>query len=181
MIGRSRGRRRFTPSTLALAICLSIPQLSVSQAPTASVKPGNAETASTLEQEFFAAIREGDSKKVLSYVPGNGVNLGAQAQHTSREEIEQQFRWHQGLFCKLFDSSCIDAPVNLENSAPTCSYRELLTHSEKAHTAASEMARNGVQQAVLVATVKNNQCPNQKLIDFIFNLEADGWKLFSIP
>ncbi len=43
------------------------------------------------------------------------------------------------------------------------------------------MTRNGVQQAVLVAEVKNDQCSNAGLIDFIFNLEADGWKLFSIP
>jgi hypothetical protein len=34
---------------------------------------------------------------------------------------------------------------------------------------------------VLVARIENKQCPNDKLIDFIFNLEADGWKLFSIP
>jgi hypothetical protein len=99
----------------------------------------------------------------------------------SRDEIERQLRFHHGLYCKLFDSSCMDTPIRLDNVQRPCSYRELLTHSEKVHTAASEVTRGGVQQAVLVARIENQQCPNDKLIDFIFNLNADGWKLFSIP
>ena len=75
----------------------------------------------------------------------------------------------------------MQAPINLDNSARTCSYRELLTDSKNVHTAASQITRNGVRQAVLVARIKNDQCPNQTLIDFVFNLDADGWKLFSIP
>ena len=135
----------------------------------------------TLERDFFDAVREGNANKVLSYIPESGINLGPQAQHVTRKEIEQQFQSHRGLYCKLFDTSCIEAPINLENSARACSDRELLTHSEKVRTAASEVTRNSVQQAVLVAQVKNDQCPNDKLIDFIFNLNADGWKLFSAP
>lgn len=144
-------------------------------------KSDSSVTPTALEQDFFAAIREGNARKVLSYVPERGVDLGPQTQHATRAEVEQQFLAHRGLYCKLFDSSCIDAPINLENSARACSYRELLTHSQKVHTAASEMTRNGVQQAVLVARIQNDRCPNGKLIDFIFNLETDGWKLFSIP
>lgn len=135
----------------------------------------------TLQRRFFTAIRNGDSQEILSYISPGGVNLGSQAQHASREEVTQHFATHTGLYCKLFDSSCVQASVNLENSARVCSYRELLTHSQKVRTAASEVTRNGVQQAVLVAQVQNDNCPNQKLIDVIFNLEADGWKLFSIP
>ena len=145
----------------------------------AEVRPRSNPTA--LAQDFFAAIREGNAKKVLSYVPKHGVNLGAEAQPVTRAEVEQQFLAHRGLYCRLFDSSCINAPINLDNSARACSYRELLTHSQKVRTAASAMTRNGVQQAVLVARIQNDRCPNGKLIDFIFNLEADGWKLFSIP
>ncbi|MFZ0795873.1 MAG: hypothetical protein WAM65_19060 [Candidatus Korobacteraceae bacterium] len=146
-----------------------------------SPKSDRAPTPTALEQDFFAAIREGNAKKVLSYVPKHGVNLGAEAQPVTRAEVEQQFLAHRGLYCRLFDSSCINAPINLDNSARACSYRELLTHSQKVRTAASAMTRNGVQQAVLVARIQNDRCPNGKLIDFIFNLEADGWKLFSIP
>lgn len=138
-------------------------------------------TPTVLERDFFTAIREGNAKKVLSYVPERGVDLGPQAQHATRAEVEQQFLAHRGLYCRLFDSSCIDAAINLDNSARACSYRELLTNSKKVRTAASVVTRNGVQQAVLVAEIKNDRCPNGKLIDFIFNLEADGWKLFSIP
>jgi hypothetical protein len=151
------------------------------QSSPASGKSDSSVTPNVLAREFFAAIRAGDTRKVLSYVPERGVDLGPQAQPASRAEIEQQFLAHRGLYCRLFDSSCIDAPVNLDNSARACSYRELLTHSEKVRTAASEVTRNGVRQAVLVAQIKNDRCPNGKLIDFIFNLEADGWKLFSIP
>lgn len=140
-----------------------------------------AESSKTLEREFFAALRGGDSDKVLSYISERGVNVGSGAQHVSRKEIAEQFQSHRGLFCKLFDSSCIEAAINLGNSLRTCSDRELLTHSEKVRTASSQMTRGGVQQAVLVAEVKNAQCANAGLIDFIFNLDADGWKLFSIP
>ena len=38
-----------------------------------------------------------------------------------------------------------------------------------------------MQQAILVARIESKKCPNDKLIDFIFNLNADGWKLFSLP
>jgi hypothetical protein len=38
-----------------------------------------------------------------------------------------------------------------------------------------------VRQAILVARVNDEQCPDTKLIDFIFNAESEGWKLFSIP
>jgi hypothetical protein len=139
------------------------------------------EPANTLERNFFSALRAGDSSAILSYVPAGGVNVGANAQHVSREEIERQLQFHHGLYCKLFDSSCIDTPIQLDNVQRACSYRELLTHSDKVRTSASEMTRSGVQQAVLVARIENKQCPNDKLIDFIFNLQADGWKLFSIP
>jgi hypothetical protein len=153
----------------------------VAQSSSAPGGPNTTVSAKALEQQFFDAIRNGDAQKVLSYVSKGGVNVGPEAQHTSQDEVEQQFRSHRGLYCKLFDSSCIQAPINLENSSSACSYRELLTHSEKVRTAASEMTRNGVRQAVLVARVKNDKCPNQNLIDVVFNLEADEWKLFSIP
>jgi len=167
-----------------LFACACLAALLASAAAQTSSSSGKSEAAvapSALAQEFLAAIRAGDAGKVLSYIPEHGVNLGSEAQHATRDDVEQQFRAHRGLYCKLFDSSCIDAPINLDNSARACSYRELLTHSEKVRTAASEVTRNGVQQTVVVAEIKNDQCPNQKLIDFIFNLETDGWKLFSIP
>jgi hypothetical protein len=146
-----------------------------------SSQAGTSASTAALEREFFSALREGNTKAFLAYVPAEGVNLGSEPQHASREEIEQQFQSHRGLYCKLFDASCIDAPIDLGNSARACSYRELLTRSDKVSTAASEVTRSGVRQAVLVARIKNDQCSNPKLIDFIFNFEADGWKLFSIP
>ena len=167
---------------LALALLIGVPAGGVAaQSPSASPKPSRHEPVSTLEREFFAALRTGDSSKVVSYISAQGVDVGPDAHHQTREQIEQQFQAHRGLYCKLFDSSCIDAPIKLDNSARACSYRQLLTRSDKARTAASEVTRNGVQQAVLVARIQNSHCPNDKLIDFVFNLEADGWKLFSIP
>lgn len=134
-----------------------------------------------LEQQFFAALRAGDADKVLSFIPNNGVNVGPGPEHVDRSDIEQQFKAKRGLYCKLFDSSCIDAKIDLGNSAHACSDRELLNHSQKVRSRSSTIERSGVQQAVLVAEVKNDQCANASLIDFIFNLDADGWKLFSIP
>lgn len=165
-----------------LAICLwGIAASAFAQSNASSGKNDAAVPPATLEREFFGDIREGDTKKVLSYVPQQGVNIGSQPHHTSRDEVEQQFLSRRGLYCKLFDSSCIDTPINLDNSLRPCSYRDLLTHSETVNTAASAMTRSGVRQAVLVARIKNDQCSNAGLIDFIFNEEADGWKLFSIP
>ena len=166
-----------------LAACLLMfgDTMAMAQSAVPGEKPTQSESAKTLEQNFFAAIRSGDAQKVLSYVPKGGVNAGPDAHHLTREEVEQQFQAHRGLYCYLFDSSCIDAAINLGNSKRVCSDRELLTHSEKVRTASSEVTRNGVQQAVLVAETKNEQCSNVGLVDFIFNLDADGWKLFSIP
>ena len=140
-----------------------------------------AEQPSLLERVFFAAIREGDTKKFLSYVPEQGMNVGSRAEHVSRAEIERQFAQHRDLYCKLFDSSCIQSSIKLDASGRVCSYREVLTHSEKVRTAATEAVRGGVRQAILVAEVKNDQCSGLGLIDFIFNEDRGEWKLFSAP
>jgi hypothetical protein len=134
-----------------------------------------------LEREFFAAIREGDAKKFLSYVPEKGIDVGPRAEHVDRAEIERQFAQHRGLYCKLFDSSCIQSPTKLDAGQRACSYRELLTHSEKVRTAATEAVRGGVRQAILVAEAKNDQCSGLGLIDFIFNEGQGRWELFSAP
>jgi hypothetical protein len=139
-------------------------------------------TANQLERAFFAIIRTGGTQQFLAYVPEGGVNAGSQAQHLTRAEVEDQFAHHNGLYCKLFDSSCIQSEIKLDDSAVrTCSYRELLTKSKDVHTAATETTRNEVRQAILVARMKNDDCAGVGLVDFIFNLQADGWKLFSIP
>ncbi|HUK73964.1 MAG TPA: hypothetical protein VLV47_00650 [Candidatus Bathyarchaeia archaeon] len=174
MILRFRNLGRWLAAAAILAACC-LPAAAQSKSESSQ------EPASVLEQKFFSALRTGDSNAILSYIPAGGVNVGANAQHVSREEIERQLQFHHGIYCQLFDSSCIDAPIQLDNVQRACSYRELLTHSENVHTAASELTRNGVQQAVLVARIENKQCPSDKLIDFIFNLHAEGWKLFSIP
>lgn len=166
---------------LAVAFTLLGTGRAAAQASSAKSNSETSLTPAALQREFFDAIRAGDTKKVLSYVAKGGVNVGPDAQRVPQDQIQQEFLAHRGLYCKLFDSSCIQAPINLDNSARTCSYRELLTHSKNVHTAASEITRNGVRQAVVVARIKNDTCPNQNLIDFVFNLEADGWKLFSIP
>ena len=160
---------------LACSIALGSGQASSPQ------ESGNAPSVKQLEQQFFAALRGGDADKLLSYIPNGGVNVGSQPRHLERADIEQQFKAKSGLYCKLFDSSCINTKINLGNSLRACSDRELLNHSQKVRTASSEVTRSGVQQAVLVAEVKNDQCSNAGLIDFIFNLDADGWKLFSLP
>lgn len=139
-------------------------------------------STSQLEHVFFALVRRGDAKALLTYVPAGGVNVGGNAQHLSRAEVEDQLTQHTGLYCKLFDSACIQSEIKLDQSnVRGCSYRELLTTSKDVHTAATETTRNGVRQAILVARMKNDNCGGVGLVDFIFNLESDGWKLFSIP
>jgi hypothetical protein len=165
----------------ALTACLSLSINAALTAQSAAKAEQSAESPKKLEREFFAALRAGNSTKVLAYISERGVNVGSEAQHVSRKEVEEQFQSHRGLYCKLFDSSCMEAAINLGNSLRACSDRELLTHSSKVRTASSQMTRNGVQQTVLVAEVKNDECSNSGLMDFIFNLDAEGWKLFSIP
>ena len=166
---------------LAAAVTLLAAGRVAAQASSAKSTSETSVTPAALQRDFLDAIRAGHANKVLSYVAKGGVNVGTETRHVTQDQVEQEFAGHRGLYCKLFDSSCIQAPIDLENSARTCSYRELLTHSKDVHTAASEITRNEVRQAVLVARIKNDDCPNQKLIDFVFNLDADGWKLFSIP
>ena len=134
-----------------------------------------------LEREFFAVIRSGDALKFLSYVAEDGVNLGRYAEHSTRSEIEEQLTHRTGLYCKLFDSACIGADSKEDTAGTPCSYRELLTQSDKVRIAATETMRNNVRQAILVAEVHNQKCAGPGLIDFIFNYQQGGWKLFSIP
>jgi hypothetical protein len=136
-------------------------------------------STAVLEHEFFAIIRNADALKFLSYIPEDGINLGRYGDHTTRAEIEDQLTHRTGLYCKLFDSACIQ-PDKKADPKP-CSYRELLTQSEKVRTASTEATRNNVRQAILVAVVHNEKCAGPGLIDFIFNYQQGGWKLFSIP
>lgn len=138
-------------------------------------------TPSELERQVFAIVRDGDALRFLGYVPEDGVNLGRDAVHTNRAEVEDQLTHHTGLYCKLFDSTCLPPPGKPDASPQICSYRELLTQSEKVRTASTEATRNNVRQAILVAEVQNEKCGGHLLIDFIFNHQHDGWKLFSIP
>ncbi len=163
-----------------LLLAISVSAAAQSAEPSSSRQPASDGTAA-LERDFFAAIREGDAKKILSYVPEPGINVGSRAEHVNRAEVEQQFAQHRGLYCKLFDSSCIQSPIKPDAGGRPCSYRELLTNSEKVRTAATDAVRGGVHQAILVAEVKNDQCPGLGLIDFIFNEGHSGWKLFSMP
>ena len=123
-----RARLQLRPALLA-AIALGMTTLTAAQAASISQKP-----VTTLEKDFFAALRSGSSSRVLSYIPEGGVDVGPDAQHETRDQIEQQFRSHRALYCKLFDSACIDAKIALDAGARSCSYRELLTHSEKVRT-----------------------------------------------
>lgn len=151
-------------------------------APSGSTSSSQSPGVKSLEQDFFAAIRSGDTSKFMTYVSGGGVNVGPKAEHLSRDEVNEQMNQHRGLYCKLFDSSCLQSAIRLDDSkVRDCSYRELLTPTENVHTAATEATRNDVRQAILVARVKNENCAGVGLVDFIFNLQADGWKLFSIP
>jgi hypothetical protein len=145
--------------------------------PHASSSSG-AQTAA-LKRDFFAAIRNSDTQKVLSYVPDSGINYGKQPQHLTRLDVEEQLLHRHGVYCTLFDSTCIEGKIQLDAETRTCSDRELLTHPVR--TAATEAVRNNVRQAILVAEVKNPKCPTQNLIDFIFNFENGQWKLFSVP
>jgi hypothetical protein len=155
----------------------STPTSSTPAAPHTSISPQTVD----LERDFFAAIREGNTTKFLSYVPDEGLHVGPQATLVSHAEVEDQLSHRRGLYCKLFDSACIETPIKLDNSARACSDRELLTHSEKVRTAATETVRNSVRQAILVAEVKNDPCGGASLVDFIFNYVQGQWKLFSVP
>src|ERR1039457_5142931 len=149
-----------TQTTSAAAQSASPP--GASKAPHASITPQTA----ALQRDFFAAIRQGDARKFLSYVPEEGLHRGPQARLVSRAEVEEQLSHRRDLYCKLFDSSCLEAPINLDASSPACS---LLTRLEKVRTAASETVRSGVRRAILVAEIKNDRCGGANLVDFIFN------------
>ena len=148
---------------------------------TASAAKAATPTTSELEQAFFAILRSGDALQFLAYVPEDGVNLGHDAQPTTRTAIEEQLTRHRGIYCKLFDSSCMAQAAKADAGVQQCSYRELLTQSEKVRTASTTTTRNNVRQAILVAEAQNQKCGGVALIDFIFNHHPGGWKLFSIP
>jgi hypothetical protein len=173
---------------LVLVGCLGATQVVAQDHAASSVKTApeknksHAVSSAQLEKDFFAVVRSGDATKFLTYVSEGGVNAGRDAQHLSHAEVEDQLAHHTGLYCKLFDSACIQSELKLDQSnVRACSYRELLTKSQNVHTAATETTRNGVRQAILVARMKNDNCAGVGLVDFIFNLQSDGWKLFSIP
>src|ERR1035438_8464493 len=136
-----------TQTTSAAAQSASPP--GASRTPHASISPQTA----ALERDFFAALRQANATKFLSYVPEEGLHVGPQAQPLSRAEVEEQLSHRRGLYCKLFNSSCIDTAIKLDTSSRSCSDRELLTRSEKVLSTARETAGNGVLQPLLAPQV----------------------------
>ncbi len=173
---------RLGPTRFVLLLLLTVVGgMCEGQSTKKSAVPTNSTQTESLKRDFIALLRNGDTEKFLSYVPEAGVNVGSQPQHESRNEVEQQLQHRRGLYCKLFDTSCLEAPIKLDASARTCSYREALNESKNPRIAATDTIRNGVRQAILVAQPDAEQCSGNKLIDFIFNYEDGGWKLFSVP
>src|ERR1035438_7117034 len=103
-----------TQTTSAAAQSASPP--GASRTPHASISPQTA----ALERDFFAALRQGNARKFLSYVPEAGLHVGPQAQPVGRAEVEEQLSHRRGLYCKLFDSSCIDSAIKLDASSRAC-------------------------------------------------------------
>jgi hypothetical protein len=165
-----------------LLVCVFVlAPLSIGAQSSGNAPPQGTVGTATLKTDFIDGIRSGNTGKFLSYVAAGGLNVGSEPRHESRSEVEQQLAHRKGLYCKLFDSSCIQTEIKLDASARACSYREALEHSKNPRIAATETVRNGVRQAILAAQVNAEQCPDLKLIDFIFNYQGDGWKLFSVP
>src|ERR1035438_8033023 len=96
-----------TQTTSAAAQSASPP--GASRTPHASISPQTA----ALERDFFAALRQANARKFLSYVPEEGLHVGPQAQPLSRAEVEEQLSHRRDLYCKLFDSSCIDTAIKI--------------------------------------------------------------------
>ena len=147
---------------LAIAHCVRVvPVVAQDHSSTSTAENTKSHAISTaqLEKDFFGLLRNGEEKSVLTYVSEGGVNVGHDAQHLTRAEVEDQLTHHTGLYCKLFDSACIQSEIKLDQSnVRACSYRELLTKSQDVHTAATETTRNGVKQAILVARMKSDDC-----------------------
>jgi len=172
---------RLVRAVILAALLMVAPVLQAQSDSANTVANPSQERASELEKQFLAVIRNGDALKFLSYVPEDGVHLGHSADHVTRMEIEDQLTNRKGIYCKLFDSTCLRANAEKEAGQPLCSYRDLLTSSDKVRTASTETTRNNVRQAILIAEVQNDKCGGHLLIDFIFNQKKGGWKLFSIP
>src|ERR1700751_3185037 len=108
----------------AVASAAGNPQESLATGKTAGGKgKSQSESSAQLEHTFFGLIRESDASKFLTYVPAGGVNVGSKAEHLGRAEVEEQLTQHTGLYCKLFDSSCLTSEIRLgQSNVRTCSY-----------------------------------------------------------
>jgi hypothetical protein len=89
---RRMGLKRVVAGMLVSAVCLaqsapeSGPSHHASSGPTAALK-----------RDFFEIIQRGEADKFLSYVPKQGIDVGAQAEHVSPSEVERQFLHRNGL------------------------------------------------------------------------------------
>src|SRR5580698_6498843 len=102
MKGTMTGKRLIVLGAL-LFVCPLFSGLAAAQTHSAAAKAAAAEPVSSLEHDFFAAIRDGNADKFLSYVSESGFNFGPQAQPMSRDDAQKQLLAHRGLYCKLFD------------------------------------------------------------------------------
>src|SRR5215472_10622840 len=101
------------------------------------VQVSDSASTEALKRDFFALIRNGDTERFLSYISKEGVGVGSQPQHETRKEVEQQMEQRRGLYCKLFESSCINASVKLDAGVGACSYRQAL-RTRNVHLTAAE-------------------------------------------
>ena len=88
-----------------------------------------------LDSEWWQRVKKGANEaaranpdvRLAVLAPEREVNIDQQV-----SILEDQITNQRGVYCKLFDSACIQSEIQLDNSTVhACSYRELLTKSKK--------------------------------------------------
>lgn len=146
--------------------------------------------ASELERtadQFIDAVKSGESKTFLALVSRQGVVFGVDVPPLSFEMIRTQISRKQGVYCGLFDTSCLrqgDARERANLGVPA-SKEPIYSIREQLRQANSLNVRAGVSRAgaswLGLVTVELRKDLFQSPLEFEFVYEEGRWRLSGLP
>lgn len=133
-----------------------------------------------LQQRFLRAIKEKNADLFLGFVSDDGIYLGVDSGKLSKKDVAHEIKMRKGVYCLLFDSTCLRAETHDE----TCSYSysQMLSDAEKIKISTSLGNYKNTPQAEITVSVRDYRgTSSSEMLNFIFNREASGWRLIAIP
>jgi hypothetical protein len=143
---------------------------------TAADSPDVVPDAVLVARKTLDALRNGDSDFLLTVVDRSGIFMGIDTPKMSVARFKEDLAAKRGVYCVIFDSSCLGEKWRGNSGSPS-SIREILLKQPVRMSLPSKV--EGAQKVRAVVVCKDDGS-GEVLLTFVFRHAGDNWKLQQI-